>query len=219
MKLNAFQLKWIAIITMLIDHTGVVLFPSMRIWRMAGRIAFPVFCFLLVEGFFHTRDIYRYMTRLGLFALISEIPYDLAFRGTVLEFGSQNVFFTLCLGVVLMYVMQDGRNMAVRIAELFLVFWAAGFLRCDYGQKGILLILVYYLFREQRELQLLAGAFWNFLYGIGKIQNYGIFATAPLALYNGEKGPGLKYFFYLFYPAHLFLLYIIKNYYLEYTGL
>ena len=99
MGINSFQLKWIAVITMIIDHTGAVLFPDDMVFRYIGRIAFPIFCFLLVEGFFHTRDVRKYMLRLGLFALISEIPYDLAFRDTVLEFEHQNVFFALLLGV------------------------------------------------------------------------------------------------------------------------
>ena len=81
MGLSTFQLKWIAIITMLIDHIGAVLFPYELGYRIIGRIAFPIFCFLIVEGFSHTRDVRRYMVRLGIFALISELPYDLAFHG------------------------------------------------------------------------------------------------------------------------------------------
>src|SRR5699024_2332190 len=100
--LSGFQLKCIAILSMALDHTGAVLFPQ-EIWlRCAGRLAFPVFCFLIVEGFVHTHDVYRYMARLGVFALISEIPYDLAFRGVCLEFAYQNVFFTLLIGIVMM---------------------------------------------------------------------------------------------------------------------
>lgn len=102
MGLNSFQLKCIAVITMIIDHTGAVLFPDNMTLRYIGRIAFPIFCFLLVEGFFHTRDVRKYMLRLGMFAVISEIPYDLAFRDTVIEFEHQNVFFTLFIGVVMM---------------------------------------------------------------------------------------------------------------------
>ena len=85
MGLNSFQLKCIAVITMIIDHTGAVLFPGELMFRYIGRISFPIFCFLLTEGFFHTKDVRKYMLRLGIFAVVSEIPYDLAFRGTVLD--------------------------------------------------------------------------------------------------------------------------------------
>lgn len=219
MRLNSFQLKWIAIITMLVDHTGAVLYPAMSLMRMIGRISFPIFCYLIVEGFFHTKDIYRYMTRLGLFALISEIPYDLAFHGQILEFGGQNVFFTLLFGVVLLYVMQKSGDILIKIIEVFLVMWAVQMLRTDYSYRGICLILIYYLFREKKAIQIGAGAAWNLLSGFGQIQNYGVFAAVPLALYNGERGPKIKYFFYLFYPLHLVTLYAIKIYCFNGNGL
>ena len=106
--ITSYQLKWIAIVTMVIDHMGAILYPTEMVFRYIGRISFPIFCFLLVEGFCHTHDIFGYMARLGAFALMSEIPYDLAFNGEVLEFTHQNVFFTLLLGVILMYVLEKG---------------------------------------------------------------------------------------------------------------
>ena len=84
--LTSFQLKCIAVVTMVIDHIGAILYPGDLIFRYIGRIAFPIFCFLLVEGFFHTHDRIQYMIRLGIFAILSEIPYDLAFRDQTLEF-------------------------------------------------------------------------------------------------------------------------------------
>ncbi len=208
--MNSFQLKWIAIITMLIDHTGAILFPREMIFRIIGRIAFPIFCFLIVEGYFHTRDICRYIMRLGVFALLSEIPYDLAFHGNVLEFGGQNVFFTLMLGVLMMYAVERSSLIPVKIADVLLAMWAAGFLHTDYGYKGIVLILIYYVLHEKKMKAVCAGALWNFTYGIKAIQNYGVFAAVPLAFYNGMRGPKLKYFFYIFYPGHLLVLYMLS---------
>ncbi|MEZ3433868.1 MAG: conjugal transfer protein TraX [Lachnospiraceae bacterium] len=206
MRLNSFQLKWIAIITMLIDHVGAVLFPYEIGLRIIGRIAFPIFCFLIVEGFSHTRNVRRYMARLGIFAVLSEVPYDLAFHGKLIDTTGQNVFFTLLLGVLLMYLMEKTPNIFIKALEIFLIFCTAELLETDYSGRGVLLILIYYVFRRWKEIYVCAGAAWNFLYGWGMVQNFGVFSAPFIALYNGERGPKIKYFFYVFYPAHLLIL-------------
>lgn len=208
--LSGFQLKCIAILSMALDHTGAVLFPQ-EIWlRCAGRLAFPIFCFLIVEGFVHTHDVYRYMARLGGFALISEIPYDLAFRGVCLEFAYQNVFFTLLIGIAMMKLLSVTRLWPEKAAILILAMWLAVVLRTDYNFSGILLIFILYVFREQKCLEVAAGGLWNFLY-TGTIQRYGVFSAVPMLLYNGKPGRRMKYFFYIFYPAHLLILYGISR--------
>ena len=209
--LDSFQLKCIAIVSMALDHTGAVLYPS-QIWlRCLGRIAFPIFCFLIVEGFFHTHDVRRYMGRLGVFALISEIPYDLAFRGVPLEYAHQNVFFTLLIGIGMVVLLERNREWPVKAVILLLAMWLAVLIRSDYNFRGVLLIFVFYIFHESRWLAVTAGGFWNFLYQ-GVIQKYGVLSVLPLALYNGERGTKMKYFFYIFYPAHLLLLYGISRF-------
>lgn len=209
--LDSFQLKCIAIVSMALDHTGAVLYPS-QIWlRCLGRIAFPIFCFLIVEGFFHTHDVRRYMGRLGVFALISEIPYDLAFRGVPLKYAHQNVFFTLLIGIGMMVLLERNREWPVKAVILLLAMWLAVLIRSDYNFRGVLLIFVFYIFHESRWLAVTAGGFWNFLYQ-GVIQKYGVLSVLPLALYNGERGRKMKYFFYIFYPAHLLLLYGISRF-------
>lgn len=209
--LDSFQLKCIAIVSMALDHTGAVLYPS-QIWlRCLGRIAFPIFCFLIVEGFFHTHDVRRYMGRLGVFALISEIPYDLAFRGVPLEYAHQNVFFTLLIGIGMVVLLERNRERPVKAVILLLAMWLAVLIRSDYNFRGVLLIFVFYIFHESRWLAVTAGGFWNFLYQ-GVIQKYGVLSVLPLALYNGERGRKMKYFFYIFYPVHLLLLYGISRF-------
>lgn len=209
--LDSFQLKCIAIVSMALDHTGAVLYPS-QIWlRCLGRIAFPIFCFLIVEGFFHTHDVRRYMGRLGVFALISEIPYDLAFRGVPLEYAHQNVFFTLLIGIGMVVLLERNREWPVKAVILLLAMWLAVLIRSDYNFRGVLLIFVFYIFHESRWLAVTAGGLWNFLYQ-GVIQKYGVLSVLPLALYNGERGRKMKYFFYIFYPAHLLLLYGISRF-------
>ena len=191
---------------MFIDHMGAVFFPGELMFRYIGRIAFPIFAFLLVEGYFHTRDVRRYMLRLGLFAVISEIPYDLAFRETILEFEHQNVFFTLFIGVAMMYALEKSPQWQAKAAEVLLAMWAASLLCSDYRYKGILLIAVYYFLRGRKREEFVLGAGWNFLWN-WEIQGYGALASVPIAMYSGQRGRSMKYFFYLFYPLHLAVFY------------
>ncbi len=191
---------------MFIDHMGAVFFPGELMFRYIGRIAFPIFAFLLVEGYFHTRDVRRYMLRLGLFAVISEIPYDLAFRETILEFEHQNVFFTLFIGVAMMYALEKSPQWQAKAAEVLLAMWAASLLCSDYRYKGILLIAVYYFLRGRKREEFVLGAGWNFLWN-WEIQGYGALASVPIAMYSGQRGRSMKYFFYLFYPLPLAVFY------------
>ena len=209
--LNTFQLKLIAITSMLIDHIGAVLLPEYLVLRYIGRIAFPIFCFLLTEGFFHTRDICRYGYRLALFALLSEIPYDLAFSQSVFTLEKQNVFFTLLVGFGLLHILEKSKERPIQIVEILLAMWLAEILRTDYGFRGILLICIFYYLREFPLARTAAGAFWNFMFK-GRVQHYGVLSMLPIALYNGKKGPGLKYMFYIFYPLHLLVLHMLQLY-------
>ena len=209
--ITSYQLKWIAIVTMVIDHMGAILYPTEMVFRYIGRISFPIFCFLLVEGFCHTHDIFGYMARLGAFALMSEIPYDLAFNGEILEFTHQNVFFTLLLGVILMYVLEKGGEWPQKAVEVLLVMWMAVFFHTDYGYRGILLIFIFYQLRRFLCAKLGCGADLNLIWN-RSIQGYGAFAMIPIALYNGSRGKKMKYFFYIFYPAHLLILFVISRY-------
>ena len=105
-KIDSFTLKMIAMLSILADHIGVVFFPEQILFRVIGRLAFPIFAYTLVEGFFYTHDIKKYMCRIGILALLSEIPFDLTVSGKILEFGHQNIFFTLSIGLVMMYFLM-----------------------------------------------------------------------------------------------------------------
>lgn len=178
--------------------------------RLIGRLAFPIYCFLLVEGFEKTRSRAKYVLRLGIFALVSEIPFNLAFRGRAFDSSYQNVFITLLLGVLMMWIVRILEERVLRMPFLrwggtVLVFLAAAFLaealRCDYGAHGIIAVILLYLFRRNKKEQIMAGVA-AFLWEV----------TAPLAFlfvgfYNGKRGLRLKYLFYLFYPVHLLALY------------
>lgn len=242
MTVTGRTLKWVGILSMTLDHIGAVLLGS-RIpevlegagpasaaenlqfilylfLRFAGRLAFPVFCFLLTEGFCHTSSRKRYAGRMFFFAVISEIPFDLAFHGKILESGGQNVFITLFLGIAVMFLLEKTENrtpgtaqacsgaagMAARAAIIGSGCAVAEILRCDYGWFGILLISVLYLLRAGRKGQTAAGA----ALCLPEI-------TAPLAFffisrYQGAPGKrGRKYFFYMYYPLHLLVLVFIRH--------
>lgn len=206
--LTSFELKVLAIASMAVDHVGAVIYPDMLWLRYVGRLAFPIFCFLLVEGYYHTGNIRKYIGRLGLFALVSEIPFDLAFHESVWAPEKQNVFFTLSIGLGMIWLAEREREFVVRVGIVILAMWAAELLHTDYGFRGILLIAVFQMARERKAVQYIGGAAWNFLWE-SRIQSAGALAVLPIALYNGQKGRSMKYFFYLFYPVHLLLLHLL----------
>ena len=231
-------LKTIACITMLVDHIGAscieagILTPGLdagtlsqdtlsayplyrldMVLRFTGRLAFPLFCFLLVEGFVHTHDVKKYVQRLFLFALISEVPFDLAFFRTPFALDHQNVYWTLALGVLAMAGLKRFEKENGLPGWQGLV-WAGGCAalalaaRTDYNASGVIIICALYLTRTNRKWQCLAGALL-FMFEL----------TAPLAFvlvwfYNGQRGacsPLLKKAFYWFYPVHLLVLAMITN--------
>lgn len=228
-------LKLIALVVMLIDHIGAVIVERMILWnrstnsseffldtnglimldkvlRYTGRLAFPIFCFLLVEGFLHTRKKAVYAIRLFCFALISEIPFNLALTGKVMHTQYQNVFFTLLFGLFVMTGLLEvekraGRHKLVAVLLAFVILAAgmavAELFNTDYGAKGVLSIAVLYIFRKRKEMQLVAGAI-SFLW-----ESTAFLAFVPIAFYNGKRGLKLKYIFYVFYPLHLLVLFAI----------
>jgi len=224
------KLKIIAIITMLIDHVGfgiVWRLPSIEsssiiyvAMRRIGRLAFPIFIFLLIEGFGHTRSKLKYALRMLIFCFISEIPFDLAFWGNILEIQHQNVYFTLFIGLLVIWGMdevqkqflvdEDSSKKLVYLYDALIVIAGGGVatsLCTDYSYIGILAIVVMYLFRKNRVLQALLGCM---VLTVLNPAEFTCFAIVPLiAMYNGKRGIGLKYLFYIFYPAHLFIIYLI----------
>lgn len=191
---------------------GIAYIAFQIIRQGIGRLAFPVFCFFLVEGFQKTRNRQKYMGRLILFTLLSEIPYDLAFYESLFYPKDQNVFFTLLLGFCLLTGFEAAEKMIERVEIRFLTYgvitliaclFAVG-LQCDYDFKGILAIALLYLFRFNKTEQMLAGcvAFsWEITAPL---------AFIPIAFYNGKRGKSGKYFFYVMYPLHLWLLYLLR---------
>ena len=214
--MNVFILKIMALVSMIIDHYGAIFHEGVDIYRIIGRLAFPIYCFLLVAGYMHTKNIKKYGIRLFIFALVSEIPFKLAFYGKI-EFGHQNIFFTLLIGLITIYFLdkKEGRfknNKSLVIAASIL---AATLLYVDYSFIGIIYILAFYYYKElpkSKRLQkvglvLLAS---NLLAGI--MQQYSLLALPIIYLYNGELGPKnkvLQMLFYIAYPLHLAIFYLL----------
>ncbi len=203
---------------MIIDHYGAIFQPSEMAFRMIGRLAFPIYCFLLVEGFLHTRNIKKYALRLFAFALLSEIPFDYAFyRG--LNWGHQNIFFTLFIGLVAMYFIER-KDVQESASPLIAIGAAAAatFLATDYSFIGIIYILVFYYSKNLpavRRMSLVAGIFFlTNLVSTGWIQQYSLLSLPILLTYNSKPGPKIKplqYAFYWAYPLHLFIFAVIKG--------
>jgi len=224
--MNGLSLKLIAMFTMLIDHATALLVPGYSplylVGRSIGRLAFPIFCFLLVEGFLHTRSVKKYLIRLGIFALLSEIPFDLAFvkgNNFVDNLSYQNIYFTLFIGlfVILLIQMVENRHrfggaMAFILISIIILMGCqlAEFLRTDYGAIGVLMIACFYLFRNNKWLLLLSIFFVNQTFI--SIQGFATISLVFIWLYNGERGPKLnKYIFYAFYPVHILVLHWIST--------
>lgn len=227
-KINADTIKSIAVITMFIDHLGAALvweyvltlqgdarmqwYTIYMIMRKIGRLAFPIYCFFIVEGLEHTRSVKKYIMRLLIFAFISEIPFDYAFQSR-LTLDYQNVFFTLAIGLICIWgVREVEERIANHIKQIVFKtliiaagIFLANMLNTDYSGFGVLIIAVLYLFQKSRLLQCIAGAV-GFAWEV----------TAPISFlllffYNGERGRRInKYFFYAFYPVHLAVLAVVK---------
>ena len=209
--LDGFTLKMIAIISMLADHIGYIFFPQDMAFRAVGRIAFPIFCFLIIEGFHHTRNHTNYLIRLCIFAIISEIPFDLAFFGTLMDWGHQNVFLTLAFGLAAIFCLEEMNTKRIYAIPFVLIFAASYFVHCDYGIGGVLLICMFYLTRETPWMRFILTALILYIF-YGSFELYGLIAMVFITFYNGKRGPQVKMLFYWFYPVHLLVLYAIAHY-------
>jgi len=201
--IDAFTLKMIAAVTMLIDHTGYIFFPQYVFLRIIGRIAFPIFAFLIVEGFMHTRNVKKYIYRMIAFALITEIPFDFAFYGTV-NWGHQNVLITFTLALLALYIDRQ-YSRKVGIAAAFGLALLAEFIGSDYGMFGVIVVMMFYWNYDRFYNKLIFGTATLTLL-VSSYQIFDVMAMIPIGLYNGKKGIGVKYFFYVFYPGHLLIL-------------
>lgn len=222
-NLDTNLLKLIAIISMLIDHVGTVFFPEIPAFRWAGRLAFPIFAYCLTVGLLYTSNVKKYLIRLGIFAVISQPLYIMAFHPYDWreEWMNMNIFFTLFVSLIAMVGFKE-RKWWLFIAAFLLL----SFINFDYSGNGVVLMLIFYICRNHPPIGALLyvlqyiTALWSgypedpksLLVG-GLCIDWTIFAllAAPLIfLRTNTKIKINKYFFYAFYPAHLAAIWIVR---------
>ena len=236
--MTSFILHIIAIFTMLLDHMWGTSVVQSEIFTCIGRLAFPIFAFMVVEGFFHTSDRKKYIKRMFIFALISEIPFNLMVSMRIINPFHQNILWTFLIALLLMQWNEKHKSKDDIVKMFFIVLGTMvvggllGIITCvDYNAAGVLTVLTFYYFKERKWfnylLQLILMYFINFkvLGGIGwdlsiaginfflPQQSIALLALIPIWLYNGKQGPYnkiIKNIYWWFYPAHMLVLIAIK---------
>lgn len=224
--LNGAQLKYIAFLSMLIDHVnnslitpfldgeGFLLHLS-NLFSILGRIAFPLFIFFVVEGFFKTRDRKKYFLSLLIFGLIAEVPFDLFTSKTIFQPNWNNIMFTLALSLLTIWII-DSLKVKLKnkvlwyIASIIIVVFfglIAMTLSLDYDYHAIVIAYIYYIFYDKP----LLGAGLGYLSVLKEL--YSFLGFGMTLTYNGERGKQNKWLNYLFYPVHMLILGLIRIYF------
>lgn len=222
------QIWGLPLITSIFSPTQIIWLDKLSKFLLygLGRLAFPLFCFLLAEGFYYTKNRKRYLGLMAVFALISEIPFDLAIYGRITNilgpYGHQNVYLTLFLGLLALWCIEKLKPKSDKIYLkvlhiipqaicVYFICMAASFFNTDYRFRGILFIVTFYLTRKNRVLQIIS---FLIIYTLAYKTLPSVFillSCVPILMYNGERGKtNLKYFFYIFYPVHFIVLYLIS---------
>jgi len=231
------SLHILAMACMLCDHMWASLFPYMEWMTCVGRIAFPIFAFMIVEGYFHTKNIKKYLLRLLIFAVISEVPFDLLYGSMLIYPYHQNVMWTLMLGLLgILAIETVKKKQKLWLTILTSVGVVLGGLvvgtisMIDFYGAGVVMVLVFYFFRGRKwwdylgqlvcmyyiNSEILGGLYYDvnlFGHNFEVVQQaIALVALIPIWLYRGRQGyhaKWFKYFCYGFYPAHLLILFII----------
>ena len=215
--MSSLTLKIIAVVTMLVDHIGFLFFPEQAIFRIIGRVAFPLFAFLIAEGFLKTKDVKEYLKRLSIFAVISQAPFFF-FERLAGEINlNLNILFTLALGVLALIFLAKVKNIFVKVIGVLGFLAIAHFGGFSYGIYGILSILGSYLFLKNRKAGIVTLSVLPllenvrlFLMNIFFLQFFAMFSLIPIYFYNGKQGPKIsRWLFYWFYPVHMAVLSLI----------
>lgn len=233
-KLNSNHLKLIAIIAMTIDHVADLLFPGMpnnllsNIFHIIGRLTAPIMFFFICEGFYHTKNLKKYIIRLFIFAIISHFAYCFSFGINFIPFHNGNIFnqtsimWTLFWSVIALYIFYGENKLKECHKWILLILLNLITFPSDWSSIGLMIILSMYPHRGNLNKQIKNMMFWTFIYMIvsfifvnkvyGIIQIFVILVYPLLKLYDGSKGKikWLKWFFYIYYPLHLIVIGILR---------
>lgn len=224
--LSSFALRFLALLCMATDHAGLALFPNIGAFRCVGRLSFPLFCFLLTQGFLHSRDLRAYMRRLMLLAILSEIPFDLLTFGRISSGVEQNAVFSLLLGLFALHGARALKKRPLHIAVYaFILCLIAMIARVSFGWLGVMLCLCFYYFRNRKLPMAACAAIILLMYSLslylsGVTQSWVLVSLCALLslpvilLYSKKRGPRaplLTFLFYAAYPLHLLLLVLIRT--------
>jgi hypothetical protein len=216
--MSSFVLKLIGIISMLCDHIGFA-FYNHSFLRIIGRIAFPIFAFQAVIGYEHTKDVKKHLIKMIIFAFISQIPFSLLYI-TLKQPFTLNVMFTIILGLFSIILFNKINNRIICFIVLLLIGCLGSIIRVDYGIFGIVTIFLFYYFKNNKIKMffyfsitfliryLLHIIFIDPIYYLLILLGT-LTAFIPISLYNKKEGIKTKYLFYLFYPLHLLIIYLI----------
>lgn len=206
---------------MFCDHIGYFIYSrKISYFNLIGRLAFPIFAFQISEGFTHTKNLKKYALRLFLFAIISQIPFML-FHSLISNSFALNVLFTLLLGLICIIIYSKLDNKFISLILCIAIATISEITNCDYGFYGVAIVLLFYIFKNNKVLMNLSFILATIINHIVYIINYSNFKIYTLLcictilsllfvnLYNKKQGPKIKYFLYIFYPAHLLLIYLL----------
>lgn len=212
---------------MTIDHIGLFFFPEIVVFRMVGRLALPLFGWLIANGAYHTRNIRAYLLRLIIFALITRLVLIFSAGYTDLLLDGFNILGTLALGLIAIIVLKQTNNWYLRASAIVVCAIAAAASNSDYGAAGVLVVVSSYIFFNNLKLMALVHmtiylSFYTYPMiikytqdagyqpnGVELYQFLGILAIIIFWMYNGTEGRKMKYWFYIYYPAHFLVIYHI----------
>jgi TraX protein len=230
--MSLFVIKMIALSSMFFDHLGAFLFPGNIYFRLIGRLSFPLFAWAIANGAHFTKNINKYLIRILVLAFISQIPYQLLFKTYGVDKPGLNIIFTLALGIFSIILLKKFNKILMRALIILLLPLFALLVHADYGAFGVLTIIIFYLYYDNQIkysffytllvavfylLPNIVNKYFSGTFDISNIYFLEIFSALSLIIiagYNRKKGYDLKYLFYIFYPVHLLVIYLIAVYFL-----